>query len=173
MKKYKGYYIDGIYFHNEKEIDDCRKKQAVEAYKNTVKIFASRHTMEASIFCDEHAQKLHEQYGFSWEEIEALEFEAYDERKKELEKFDEEHPNLYQLTNNMKSSIGNKLEKLSTKDLIEQFDITENIEYSFELSMVRGCIMDELQKRNPEAFDKWLDLDYPDNESLKKLYLNA
>lgn len=73
----------------------------------------------------------------------------------------------------MKANVGNKLKKLSTNELIEQFDITENMKYSFELSMVRGWIMDELEKRNPEAFDRWLDLDYPDNESLKKLYLNA
>lgn len=73
----------------------------------------------------------------------------------------------------MKANVGNKLKKLSTNELIEQFDITENMKYSFELSMVRGWIMDELEKRNPEAFDKWLDLDYPDNESLKNLYLNA
>ena len=51
--------------------------------------------------------------------------------------------------------------------------MTEVIPISLELSIVRGWIMDELEKRNPEAFDKWLDLDYPDNESLKKLYLNA
>ena len=42
---------------------------------------------------------------------------------------------------------------------------------SFETSMVRGWIMDELEKRNPTAFDKWLDMDYPTNEVLRELYL--
>ena len=51
--------------------------------------------------------------------------------------------------------------------------MTEDAPISLELSTVRGWIMDELEKRNPEAFEKWLDLDYPDNESLKNLYLNA
>lgn len=51
--------------------------------------------------------------------------------------------------------------------------MTEDVPISLELSMVRGWIMDELEKRNPEAFDKWLDLDYPDNESLRNLYLNV
>ena len=65
------------------------------------------------------------------------------------------------------------LSRLSVEQLIKEFDMTEAIPISLELSMVRGWIMDELEKRNPEAFDKWLDLDYPDNKSLKNLYLNA
>lgn len=64
------------------------------------------------------------------------------------------------------------LSRLSTEQLIKEFDMPEDIPISLELSMVRGWIMDELEKRNPEAFDKWLDLDYPDNKSLKNLYLN-
>ena len=70
------------------------------------------------------------------------------------------------MTKNAEKNAKTMLSRLST-------DMTEDIPISLELSMVRGWIMDELEKRNPEAFDKWLDLDYPDNESLKKLYLNA
>lgn len=65
------------------------------------------------------------------------------------------------------------LKTVSTENLIKQFEDTEKMKYSFEISIARGWIMDELERRNPIAFDKWLDLDYPDNESLKKLYLNA
>lgn len=89
------------------------------------------------------------------------------------------HPGGYEgrkLENMTKSAEKNArtmLSRLSTEQLIKEFDMTEDIPISLELSMVRGWIMDELEKRNPEAFDKWLDLDYPDNESLKKLYLNA
>lgn len=46
------------------------------------------------------------------------------------------------------------LSRLSTEQLIKEFDMTEDIPISLELSMVRGWIMDELEKRNPEAFDK-------------------
>lgn len=36
----------------------------------------------------------------------------------------------------MKVNAVNKLEKLSTKELIKQFDITENMKISLELSVV-------------------------------------
>lgn len=98
MRKYRGYYIDGVIFHSEKEIDESIKRQAIDAYKNAVKIFIYRQDLEASSLCDEKADNLLK-LGFSWEEIEALELEAYDEREKELEKFDKEHPNWEQLIN--------------------------------------------------------------------------
>lgn len=65
----------------------------------------------------------------------------------------------------------NVLKELSTENLIKQFEMLEKMKISVETAMVRGWIMDELEERDSEAFDKWLDLDYPDNESLKKLYL--
>lgn len=77
------------------------------------------------------------------------------------------------MTKNAEKKARAMLSRLSIEQLIKEFDMTEAIPISLELSMVRGWIMDELEKRNPEAFDRWLDLDYPDNESLKKLYLNA
>ena len=77
------------------------------------------------------------------------------------------------MTKNAEKNARTMLSRLSTEQLIKEFDMTEDIPITLELSMVRGWIMDELEKRNPEAFDKWLDLGYPDNESLKKLYLNA
>ncbi len=42
------------------------------------------------------------------------------------------------------------------KQLIEDFEMTEtnNDQYIY---IVRGWIMDELEKRDPEAFDKWID----------------
>ena len=77
------------------------------------------------------------------------------------------------MTKNAEKNARTMLSRLSTEQLIKEFDMTEDIPITLELSMVRGWIMDELEKRNPEAFDKWLDLDYPDNKSLKNLYLNA
>ena len=77
------------------------------------------------------------------------------------------------MTKNAEKNARAMLSRLSIEQLIKEFDMTEAIPISLELSMVRGWIMDELEKRNPEVFEKWLDLDYPDNESLKKLYLNA
>lgn len=48
------------------------------------------------------------------------------------------------------------LSKQSIKDLIAQFELTETVNDS-NVYIVRGWIMDELEKRNPEAFDKWID----------------
>lgn len=45
---------------------------------------------------------------------------------------------------------------LTTEEIIKQFELTE-LANAPEISIVRGWYMDELEKRNPEAFDKWLD----------------
>ena len=49
---------------------------------------------------------------------------------------------------------------LSLKLLVIQFELTEeqNSEASF---MVRGWVMDELERRNSKAFNAWLDSDIP------------
>ena len=76
MKKYRGYYIDKVVFNNAAEIDAFIKKQAIDRFIKLNKIFASHLTMEASIACSEQADRLHNQFGFSWEEIEAMEIQA-------------------------------------------------------------------------------------------------
>jgi len=48
------------------------------------------------------------------------------------------------------------IEAKSTKDLVEQFELTDMIEDE-NICIVRGWIMDELEKRNPVAFDAWID----------------
>lgn len=77
MKKYKGYYIDHVYYHSEAEIDEAIKQREINNYKMRCEIFAMRKTMEASIFADEQAEKLNREYGISWEELEQIEIEAY------------------------------------------------------------------------------------------------
>lgn len=87
------------------------------------------------------------------------------------------HPGGYEgrkkkvMTKNAEKKARAMLSRLSTERLIKEFDMTENLAASFETSMVRGWIMDELEKRNPTAFDKWLDMDYPTNKALRELYL--
>ena len=76
MKQHKGYYIDHIYFHTEAEIDEFIKNQAVEKFNMLNKFFAERPAMEISIACQEQAERLHNIFGFSWEEIEELEIAA-------------------------------------------------------------------------------------------------
>ena len=77
MTQYKGYYIDHIYFNSKDEIDSYIKQKAVEEYQRRIRYFADRSTMEACIFCSEQADLLHNNFGFSYDEIEAIEIAAY------------------------------------------------------------------------------------------------
>lgn len=77
MTQYKGYYIDHIYFNSKDEIDAYIKREAVEEYQRRIRYFTDHSTIEASIFCSEQADLLHNNFGFSYEEIEAIEIAAY------------------------------------------------------------------------------------------------
>lgn len=76
MKQYKGYYIDKVIFNNEQDIDEFIKTQAIEAYKKSVKMFVMHSTMEYSVYCDEKAERLVKQFGFTPSEVEAIEIEV-------------------------------------------------------------------------------------------------
>lgn len=56
-------------------------------------------------------------------------------------------------------------------DLIDEWELTTNINKP-EISIVRGWLMDEFEKRNPQAFEKWLDSDFPEDSTLKD-YMTA
>ena len=73
MRQYRGYYIDKVIFHSEADIDSFLKSKAIEGFKTAVAVFVSHHTMEASIHCDKLADRLHEVYGMTYEEIEDIE----------------------------------------------------------------------------------------------------
>lgn len=73
MKQYKGYYIDHIRFNSEAEIDDFIKQQEVNLFIRYNKSFASNPTMEASVVCSDQADRLHNIFGFSYEELEEIE----------------------------------------------------------------------------------------------------
>ena len=51
-------------------------------------------------------------------------------------------------------------------DLLDEWELTSKVNDP-HISIVRGWLMDEFEKRNPEAFNKWLDSDYPKDEDLK------
>lgn len=76
MTQYKGYYIDRIFFNSKADIDNHIKAQAVEGFKRLHRYFADHPTMEVSIRCSEEADRLHNIFGFSWDEIEAMEIAA-------------------------------------------------------------------------------------------------
>ena len=68
------------------------------------------------------------------------------------------------------------LKTRTTKQLIDdlilagaQMDATKDAEKFTNLATVRGWIMDELEERNPEAFEKWIDA-YDEDEDMRKYY---
>lgn len=44
----------------------------------------------------------------------------------------------------------------TTESIVEMFEMTET-QNTEEVPTVRGWLMDELEKRDEEAFDKWID----------------
>lgn len=59
------------------------------------------------------------------------------------------------------------LEGMTTEQLLDQFELTTNMKGQ-HVPTIRGWYMDEIEKRHPEAFDKWLDEDWPEDSHLRK-----
>lgn len=49
------------------------------------------------------------------------------------------------------------IQSRTTYELIADFDATDDMPPTPELPIVRGWLMDELEKRNPVAFSCWLE----------------
>ena len=76
MKQYKGLYIDNVVFNSEAEVDEHLKALAIESYKTAVKAFCEHTDMEHSLYADQKAAYLVNQFGMDWDEVEAIELEA-------------------------------------------------------------------------------------------------
>lgn len=61
----------------------------------------------------------------------------------------------------------NLVGSLTTAQLLDQFELTSDMDGE-HVSTVRGWLMDEIEKRYPVAFDKWLDEDMPEDADLRK-----
>ena len=57
----------------------------------------------------------------------------------------------------------------SLADLVKDFEVTEGMQISCELAEVRGWIMDELERRDEEAFWRWIEEGY--SESPRRFFL--
>lgn len=78
MIQYKGYYIDHIIFNSKADIDNFIKEQAIDRYRMMCRMFAREDaSMELSILMSEQADRLHNQFGMDYNEIEEIEIEAY------------------------------------------------------------------------------------------------
>lgn len=58
------------------------------------------------------------------------------------------------------------ISNLPLEKLLDQWELTTHINNP-EISIVRGWLMDELEKRNSEAFNKWLDNEFPEDSDLR------
>lgn len=76
MKKNRGYYIDGVIFKSEADIDISIREQAANRYRTLTKVFVNNMNLEATMICGDYARYMHDTCGFSWSEIEAIEIEA-------------------------------------------------------------------------------------------------
>ena len=61
-----------------------------------------------------------------------------------------------------------KIAKMSLEQLIEIWKEIDKKKATKEIIKVRGWLLDELEKRNKEAFDKWIDDDLEDIEKFFK-----
>lgn len=77
MKQYKGYYIDKVIFHSESDIDAFIKRETIRKYQMFCKMFADNASMELIVIMRPYEERLHNEFGLSYEEIEQLEIEAY------------------------------------------------------------------------------------------------
>ncbi len=63
-----------------------------------------------------------------------------------------------------------KLKSMSLSKLVELFELTASMNDE-NIPTVRGWLMDEIESRNPEGFDRWLDSDNAADEELRNYVL--
>lgn len=60
-----------------------------------------------------------------------------------------------------------QVRNMSTAQLLDVWDLTGTVP-GREIAAVRGWIMDELERRNPDGFTAWLDQDETRDEDLRR-----
>lgn len=60
--------------------------------------------------------------------------------------------------------------KLTNEQLLKAWETTEFLSTSPETAITRGWIMDELEKRNPSAFNAWMDSESPEDSTLRRYF---
>lgn len=79
MKRYKGYYIDGVIFKSKEEIDAFLKNAIIEKIKTFHNmLFSGRYNasemMAITKEISDREKILHDEYGMDWEAIENIQF---------------------------------------------------------------------------------------------------
>ena len=65
------------------------------------------------------------------------------------------------------------LNGMSIVDLVAQWEEVSKMEVTPEIATVRGWLMDALENKNPEAFDKYLDDENCTDEDLRKYFIDC
>lgn len=82
MKRYRGYYIDGVVFKSMSEIDTFVKNSIIDKVKQFMGMFISEHytAEQKKVISDEitiREQRLQTEFGMTATEIEAIEESCY------------------------------------------------------------------------------------------------
>lgn len=64
-----------------------------------------------------------------------------------------------------------KIANLTDDQLFNCWEMTEHLSTSEETALLRGWLMDEIEKRYPEGFNAWLDQDAPEDSNLRRYCL--
>ena len=73
MTTYRGYTIDHITFNSKADIDRFVEKQAVDAFKDAIRLFNRDMSMETSVYADSKARYLMREFGYTPDQIEEIE----------------------------------------------------------------------------------------------------
>ena len=69
------------------------------------------------------------------------------------------------------TTVPSMLSDMPLPRLLDQWELTATCTDK-NISIVRGWLMDELERRNPSAFNAWLDTSAPEDSDLRK-YMQA
>lgn len=78
MMKYRGKYIDHVFYNSKKDIDDAIKNELIANIKKYTKMmFTGRYSaseqMTLSGWISDSERQLHDEFGMDWADIEELE----------------------------------------------------------------------------------------------------
>lgn len=62
------------------------------------------------------------------------------------------------------------LKNSSLEKLLDLWELTDKMNGP-QVPTVRGWLMDEIERRNPDGFDAWLDQDSPEDQDLRRYVL--
>ena len=78
-QSYKGKYIGPGCYSSRAEVDEALKREAVENVQMLAELFMNHKNYATAVALADAQQRLVDHFGYTWEEAEAIEIEAYKE----------------------------------------------------------------------------------------------